>query len=274
VVNPEGIYADCTIGEGGHAEKILEALDPSGRLLGLDLDGEVLKIAKERLKRFRERVLLFKAEYSELKRIVRELSIKGFDGILFDLGISSLQLDEHQRGFSYRLDGPLDMRMDPSQPFSALDIVNKSSGEELNQILREYGEERWAKRISQAILKQREKKRIETSLELAQLVKKCLPSIRLAHKSLARVFQAFRIAVNDELNRLQRGIKEAIELLQQKGRICVLSYHSLEDRVVKEIFRQSISLRLITKKPIRPGSEEVIYNPRARSAKLRVAEKI
>jgi 16S rRNA (cytosine1402-N4)-methyltransferase len=292
-IKSEGIYVDATLGGAGHACRIAGLLDETGWLIGIDQDQTAINAARERLQSVRPRVALFKRNFSDLLPILKELGIDRIDGILFDLGVSSPQLDEEERGFSYKGDAPLDMRMDRSQPFSAKHLVNTASTEELAKILREYGEERWSKRIALFIEQRRREHTIETTGELTEIIKQAIPAG--ARKSgphpARRTFQALRIAVNDELGVLERTLDRAITVLKPGGRIGVISFHSLEDRIVKNALvnaakgcrcpkdfpvcqcGQVSQVTVITKKPLTPTKEELQDNPRARSAKLRVAER-
>jgi len=268
---PGKLILDATCGTGGHAEAILSL---GASLIGLDRDPEALKIARERLAKFGDRVRLLHANFRDLKAVLAEVSVTGVDGALFDLGVSSLQLDRPDRGFTFREDAPLDMRMDPSQSLTAAELVNRLPEGELARILWEYGEERYARRIARAIVRTRDKVPIRRTAELARLVARCYPPGRHRIHPATRTFQALRIAVNDELAALREGLLQAIELLRSGGVVCVLSFHSLEDRIAKHILREAAArgrLELLTRKPLRPKPEEVAKNPRARSAKLRAA---
>ena len=282
-----GIYVDGTVGLGGHAAAILAA-GPEARLIGIDRDPQALRYAAERLAQFGDRVTLVHGNYRDLTEILSNLGIDAIDGFLLDLGLSSLQLDAPERGFSFRADGPLDMRMDPTQETSAADLVNEASVEELARILRDYGEERFAGRIARAIANARP---IETTGALAEVVRRAIP--RRFHERridpATRTFQALRIAVNDELRNLQDGLAAGFAALSSGGVIVVISFHSLEDRIVKRFFRKLATPRyeslapgpplppqaeVLTKKPLRPSEEEIGENPRARSAKLRACRKL
>ena len=273
------VVIDCTIGEGGHAQFLLEAIAPDGRLIGIDRDEDALLAAKENLKRFAAPHTLIHDNFRNIRRIVAQLGIKEVNGILFDLGVSSFQLDTPERGFSIRLDARLDMRMDQYDNVSAFDLVNKLPLFEIKRILKEYGEERWADRIANAILKIRRKEPIGTTGQLRGIVLNAIPYKGRTGRidPATRTFQAFRIAVNRELEALEEAVKEAVPILKERGRICVISYHSLEDRIVKNQFKrfyQEGILTILTKKPVRAGDDEITRNPRARSAKLRAAEKM
>lgn len=284
------IVLDATLGEGGHSYKILERV--SLRLLiGIDWDPLAIEISKERLKKFQAVIKLINTGFQNIKSVLGQIQLESVDGVLFDLGISSHQVNDAQRGFSFKREGPLDMRMDLSKEKKAYDIVNNCPLEELEKIILCYGEERWAKKIARSICEDRP---ISTTTQLSQVIMDSIPSkfhSKRIHPA-TKTFQAIRIAVNDELENLQFGLKEAIHVLNARGRIVVISYHSLEDRIVKEVFK-SLSqdcicppdfpkcvcsfkkkIKIITKRPIVPRSEEIIRNPRARSAKIRAAEKI
>ena len=282
-----GIYVDGTVGLGGHAAAILAA-GPEARLIGIDRDPQALRYAAARLAQFGDRVRLVHGNYRDLAEILAGLGIEAIDGFLLDLGLSSLQLDAPERGFSFRADGPLDMRMDPTQKTSAADLVNAASVKELARILRDYGEERFAGRIARAIVAARP---IETTRALAEIVRRAIP--RRFHERridpATRTFQALRIAVNDELRNLQDGLAAGFAALRPGGVIVVISFHSLEDRIVKRFFRKLATPRyeslapgpplppqaeVLTKKPLRPSEEEIGENPRARSAKLRACRKL
>jgi 16S rRNA (cytosine1402-N4)-methyltransferase len=283
---------DCTLGAGGHAAGLLEAAGPDARLLGLDADPGALEVARERLARFDDRVVLVNANFAQLAEVAREHGFEQVDGVVMDLGISSMQLDSSERGFSFQRGARLDMRFDPKQPVSAADIVNDASEEELKRILYEYGEERNAPRIARAIVSRRASKRIETTEELAASIRRVVGPHRGGLNPLTRTFQALRIAVNRELEILRASLPQVMDVLANGGRMAVISFHSLEDRIVKEFTRlesaqcvcppglpvcvcgKQPTLRLVNRKPIIPSEEEIRRNPRARSAKLRVAEKI
>jgi len=276
-----GTYLDATVGMGGHAEAILEASAPAGRLLGLDRDAESLALARDRLRRFGERVRLVHGDFAMLGALAAAHGWADFDGILFDLGLSSFQLDDASRGFSFSREGPLDMRIDRGgRGETAADLLARLSEGEIARILKTYGEERWARRIARQIVSARRVRPITTTTALAGLVAAAVPRRawpRRIHVA-TRTFQALRIAVNDELGALARGLQAAIPLLAAGGRICIISFHSLEDRIAKETFRSLAAcdpprLRLLTRRPIVPTAEEIDANPRARSAKLRAAER-
>ena len=281
-----GVYIDCTLGGGGHSEAILENIYPHGFLIGIDQDIEAIETAKEELKSYIDKIKLVKGNFKNLEKILSELKIETVSGIIFDLGVSFHQLKEKERGFSFKEDSHLDMRMDLNQEFKADILINSYSEKDLTEIFEKYGEERFSKRIAHLITTERKKKTITTTKQLADLVIRSLPRTKKRHTwrihPATRVFQAIRIEVNQELKALEKGLNQAIRVLEDKGRICVISYHSLEDRIVKHLFKESeregreqknYGLKIVTKKPIRPSSEEVRDNPKARSAKLRVAEK-
>ena len=292
-IRPDGIYLDGTLGLGGHSHEIASRLT-SGRLIGIDRDETAIERAGRRLAPFADRVTLVHGNFSEAAAILDDLGIEGVDGMLFDLGVSSPQLDEAQRGFSYMNDAPLDMRMDASSPLTAREIINTWSEERLNRILWDYGEERYARRITGAILRARQEKPIETTLELVDIIKSAMPAAALREKQhpAKRTFQAVRIAVNDELGEVETMMDTAPDKLNKGGRLCVISFHSLEDRIVKNgiAARENgctcpreapictcgfvKTLKSVSRKPILPSAEEIAENPRARSAKLRVAERV
>ena len=282
-----GVYIDCTVGGGGHSKAILEKIYPHGLLIGIDQDIEAINAAKEELKTYLDKVTLIKGNFKNLEKILPDIKIKTVSGIIFDLGVSFHQLKEKERGFSFKEDSHLDMRMDLNQEFNAYILINSYSENDLVEIFEKYGEERFSKRIARLITIERKKERINTTKQLADLVIRSLPRTKKRHTwrihPATRIFQAIRIEVNQELKALEKGLNQAIRALEDKGRICVISYHSLEDRIVKHLFKEveregkgqkNYGLKIITKKPIRPSSEEIRENPKARSAKLRVAEKI
>jgi len=289
-----GIYLDATLGSGGHAFTILKDNPEIKALIALDWDGEAIKQARKHLQPFSHKTYIFQENFINMRIIVKKLGFKEVNGILLDLGVSSQQLEDHNRGFSFRLQGVLDMRMNRNLSTTAFDVVNTSSVSQLEQILINYGEERFASRIANAIVTERKKEPIADTLKLSQLITSSIPRKHHPRKihPATKTFQALRIAVNNELENLKRVIEEGIDLLSQKGRLCIISFHSIEDRIVKHQFRKlsrggSLSegdfplreikqgkVKIITKKPITPRPEEVIKNPRARSAKLRVVEKL
>ena len=292
-IRPDGIYVDGTLGGAGHSSQIAARLT-SGRLIGIDRDPVALKAAGERLAPFKERVTLVHSNFCELAAVLEELGILGVDGILLDLGVSSPQLDDGDRGFSYMVDAPLDMRMDNSDVLSAYTVVNSWSFEELKKILYEYGEERYAPAIASAICKRRETAPIQTTLELVDVIRSAMPASALREKQhpAKRSFQAIRIAVNDELNSVSKVMEAAIPKLNPGGRLAVITFHSLEDRIVKNAMAEAAKgctcppnfpvcvcgkkpqVKVLTRKPIISGDEELERNPRARSAKLRICEKV
>jgi 16S rRNA (cytosine1402-N4)-methyltransferase len=288
-----GVYVDATVGLGGHAAAILERSAPDGQLIGIDRDPSALRVAARRLQGFGRRVRLVRGDFAHLDRLLDEAGVEGIDGALFDLGVSSLQLDDPARGFSYRADAPLDMRMDPDQPTRAYHLVNGLEEEELAALIRRYGEERWARRIAAAIVRYRRRHgSVETTGQLAEIVRSAIPAAarRSGGHPARRTFQALRIAVNRELDALAAGLDRALLRLRPGGRIVVIAFHSLEDRIVKERFRQlsrpqargagaaspcpAAMLRVLTPRPVMPGEAEVTANPRARSARLRAAERM
>ena len=292
-IRPDGIYVDGTLGGAGHSSRIAAQLT-TGKLIGIDRDPVALTAAGERLAPFGDRVALVHSNFSEMDSALESLGITGVDGILLDLGVSSPQLDDGQRGFSYMADAPLDMRMNGEDSLDAKQIVNQWSYEELKRILYDYGEERFAPRIAAAICKRREEKEIETTLELVDIIRSAMPPSALREKQhpAKRSFQAIRIAVNDELGSVERVMKKAVPLLKPGGRLAVITFHSLEDRIVKNAMAEAAKgctcprefpvcvcgkkpqVKLITRKPIISGEEELERNPRARSAKLRICEKL
>jgi len=291
---PGNVIVDCTVGGGGHASALLPRIVPGGRLIGIDRDPRTLATARDRLAPFGDAVTLVHGNFGDLGVILAGLDLGGVDAVLFDLGVSSFQLDEPERGFTYRTDAPLDMRMDPGSPTSAAEIVNTWPAQELARILREFGEERWAGRIAAAIVRAREKAPLSTTGELAAVVKDAIPAAarRSGPHPARRTFQALRIAVNAELDALQQGLAAAIDALLPGGRVAVISFHSLEDRIVKRTFAELAAgcrcppelpecrcgrqarLRVLTRKPVTPTHDEVAANPRARSARLRAAERL
>lgn len=270
------VIVDCTIGEGGHAKKILENLGSSGILLGIDQDQDALVAARKRLASFGERVVLIWDNFTNLEKILREKGIEKIDGILFDLGISSLQLNRRDRGFSFLKEGPLDMRMNKTQKINASGLINKTSYKELQNIIYELGEKRWARRIARAIVRERGKGPVTTTTQLSRIIERAVPYRGRIHPA-TRAFQALRIKVNRELENLKEILPQAVDSLRKGGRICIVSYHSLEDRIVKNSFKEFARqgrIEILTKKPIISQEEEIRMNPRSRSAKLRVGERI
>ena len=292
-IRPDGIYVDGTLGRAGHSLEIVKRLT-TGRLIGIDRDETAIAAAQERLADYADRVTLVHSNFDRIGDILAELHIDGADGMLFDLGVSSPQLDDAERGFSYMHDAPLDMRMDRSAYLTAREVVNGWSYEELRRILFEYGEERYAPAIARRIVQTREQRPIETTLELVEVIKSAMPPAALREKQhpAKRSFQAIRIAVNGELDALPPMLEAATEHLNPGGRLAVISFHSLEDRIIKKTMQELATgctcppefpvcvcgkkpkLRLVSRKPIVSGEEELAHNPRARSAKLRVAEKV
>lgn len=269
-----GIYVDATLGLGGHAERVLGLIGTEGRLIGIDRDRAALAQAGQRLNN--GRVVLRQGRFSEIREILGEVGVDKVDGVLFDYGVSMLQLRDMGRGFSFLSEEPLDMRMDKGSGMTAEDIVNTWPERELEKIISEYGEERAARRISRAIVNHRTRQRIRTCAELARIVAGASRGRGRIHPA-TRTFQALRIAVNDELAEIKKGLGAAVDMLRQGGRLCAISYHSLEDRAVKQFLRnaaQEALLRIITPKPMRPSQPEMRSNPSARSAKLRGAERI
>ena len=292
-IKPDGIYVDGTLGGAGHSSRIA-ALLTTGRHIGIDRDPIALKVAGERLAPWADRVTLVHSNFCEIAKVLDDLNIEGVDGILLDLGVSSPQLDEAERGFSYMMDAPLDMRMNSEDSLSAHTVVNAWSYEELKRILYDYGEERYAPKIAAAICSRREQKPIETTLELVDIIRGAMPPAALREKQhpAKRSFQAIRIAVNDELGAVEKVMADAIPRLNPGGRLAVITFHSLEDRIVKNAMANAAKgctcppnfpvcvcgkkpqVKIITRKPIVSGDEELQRNPRARSATLRICEKI
>ena len=292
-VKPSGIYVDGTLGGGGHSYEICKRLDSEGRLIGIDQDAEALEAAQKRLGEFKDRITLVKSNYERTGEVLRELGIEKVDGIILDLGVSSYQLDNAERGFSYREDAPLDMRMDREQTMSAKEIVNGYSQEELFRVIREYGEERYAGSIARNICRQREKKVIETTFELVDIIRTSMPAKAKNGKGhpAKRTFQAIRMECNRELDVLGEALENMVDLLNDGGRLAIITFHSLEDRLVKTSFRRyenpcvcppdfpicvcgrKSKGKVITRKPRIPSAEETEKNTRAKSAKLRGFEK-
>ena len=292
-IKPDGIYVDGTLGGAGHSSQIAKRLT-TGRLIGIDRDPVALKAAGERLEPYKDNVTLVHSNFCEIAQVLAELNIDGVDGILLDLGVSSPQLDDAQRGFSYMADAPLDMRMNSGDSLNAEIIVNTWSQEELKRILYTYGEERYAPQIAAAICRRREEKPIKTTLELVDIIRSAMPTAALREKQhpAKRSFQAIRIAVNDELGSVEKVMEDAVKLLNSGGRLAVITFHSLEDRIVKTAMAAASKgctcppsfpvcvcgkkplVKLISRKPIVATEEELQVNPRSRSAKLRVCEKI
>ncbi|MBC2004038.1 16S rRNA (cytosine(1402)-N(4))-methyltransferase RsmH [Listeria booriae] len=292
-IKPDGVYVDCTLGGAGHSAYLLSQLSESGHLFAFDQDSKALAHAKERLSEYAGQVTFIKSNFRYIKEALLEVGVTDVDGILYDLGVSSPQLDERERGFSYHQDAPLDMRMDQDAPLTARDVVNDWPYEDLVRIFFRYGEEKFSKQVAREIERRREVAPIETTGELVDCIKAAIPAParRKGGHPAKRVFQAIRIAVNDELGAVEDSLKDAMELLKPGGRISVITFHSLEDRITKQIFTEQAKgpelppglpiipdeykpkMKLITRKPILPSEEELTENNRARSAKLRVVER-
>jgi len=292
-IKPGGIYVDCTLGGAGHSSEIAQRLDGTGLLIGLDQDPEALTAASERLYKYGARVKTVRSNFAEIAWALQSLNIESVDGILYDLGVSSYQLDNPSRGFSYMHDAPLDMRMNPQVGETAKDLVNSLPQSKLTEIIQDYGEERWAARIAEFIVEERQLSDICTTGRLVQIIKKAIPAgaRREGPHPAKRTFQALRIAVNRELEILKGALQEGIKHLKTGGRICVITFHSLEDRIVKEVFKEAAKscicppklpvcqcskqkeVKIITTRPLGPSEAELEDNPRARSAKLRIAER-
>lgn len=278
-LSPGKIIVDATIGTAGHAQAILERISPGGRLIGIDRDPESLAIASQRLNNFAGACEFIHSNFIDIDTVLEKLNIKKIDGILFDLGLSSFQLENPKRGFSFQYEGPLDMRLDRSSCISAYDLVNNLTQEEISRLLWNFGQERWHNRIARHLVREREKHPISTTQELKDIIAQAVPYGYRHYRihPATRSFQAIRIAVNRELETLEIAISKAVQMLNRKGRICVISFHSLEDRIAKlslRIFSTRGELRIITPKPLTPTEDEVRQNSSSRSAKLRVAEKI
>ena len=292
-IKKTGIYVDGTLGGGGHAAGICERLDEKGIFIGIDRDQDALTAAEKRLQEYPCTKIYVKSNYVEIRAILSELNIDKIDGAILDLGVSSFQLDNPARGFSYMNDAPLDMRMDADCRFSAYDVVNTYTADELIDIIRRYGEEKWASRIGHFIVNARKNKPVESTQELVSIIKAAIPAAarREGPHPAKRTFQAIRIEVNDEIKELERAVSAFCDVLADEGRLCVISFHSLEDRIVKDVFNdrassctcpkslpvcvcnQKADVKKITGKPVVSGDEELLHNPRARSAKLRVVER-
>ena len=292
-VRPDGIYVDATLGGGGHAFEVCRRLSGTGRLIGIDQDADAIEAAGRRLEGFGEKVTIIRSNYRDMKPELHKLGIDGVDGITLDLGVSSYQLDTADRGFSYRMDAPLDMRMDQRQKMTARDIINGYSEAELFRVIRDYGEDRFAKNIAKHIVAEREKKPIETTGQLNEIIRHAIPMKiqKTGGHPSKRTFQAIRIELNHELEVLRDSLDEMIDMLHPGGRICVITFHSLEDRIVKSAFRRNENPctcpshfpvcvcgkvskgKVITRKPILPSEEEMESNPRSKSAKLRIFER-
>lgn len=293
-INPDGIYVDCTLGGAGHSSLIASKLSSKGKLFSFDQDENALKAASEKLEQYGDRVTLIKANFKYITESLQQRGIEQVDGVLFDLGVSSPQLDDEDRGFSYRYDAPLDMRMDQEQSLTAEVIINTWPEEEIVKIIFQYGEEKFARKIGRKIVEYRSAKPIRTTGELAEIIKESIPAAarRTGPHPARRTFQAIRIAVNDELNVFKSALHDAIEILRPGGRVSVITFHSLEDRICKNVFTeyakgcicppdfpicscgQKPQVKIITRKPVIPTGEEIENNPRSRSAKLRIAEKV
>ncbi|WP_206460510.1 16S rRNA (cytosine(1402)-N(4))-methyltransferase RsmH [Anaerovorax sp. IOR16] len=292
-IKPDGVYVDGTLGGGGHASGICEKLNSKGILIGIDRDKDALRAAEENLRGYDCKKIFVQSNYSNIKNVLMEYDISSIDGALLDLGVSSFQLDNEERGFSYMKDASLDMRMNAEDSLTAETVVNTYSEEELANIIRQYGEERWASRISQFIVKNRKQAPITTTGQLVTIIKAAIPASarRDGPHPAKRTFQAIRIEVNDELGQLEKAVDTFLDVLANRGRLCIITFHSLEDRIVKERFNQRLNpctcpkefpmcvcgkktdMKKVSGKPIIPSEQELTLNPRARSAKLRVIEK-
>lgn len=291
-VKPDGIYVDGTLGGAGHASVVCSLLGEKGRFVGIDQDEDAIHASQERLEAYREKVTIVRSNYSDMVHVLHNLGIEKVEGITLDLGVSSFQLDTTERGFSYRFDAPLDMRMDNRQELSAMTVVNDYSEMELFRIIRDYGEDKFAKNIAKNIVRERQKEPIRTTKRLADIVSYSIPMKikKQGGHPAKRTFQAIRIEVNHELDVLERTIRDMIDLLNTGGRLCIITFHSLEDRIVKKAFRQAQNPcicppdfpvcvcgnvskgNIISRKPVLPSEEEIAQNPRAKSAKLRIFE--
>lgn len=292
-IKPDGVYVDCTMGGAGHSKEIVKKLSKDGLFIGFDQDKNAIATAKERLAEYSDRVKFVHSNFENIKEELEKIGVYKIDGVLADLGVSSHQLDEADRGFSYMQDAPLDMRMDIRKDFSAYNVVNEYTEDELAEIIKKYGEDNWAKRIAKFIVEAREENPIKTTGELVDIIKKAIPKkarIDGPHPA-KRTFQAIRIEVNNELGVITKMIKDSCSIMNTGGRICIITFHSLEDRIVKNEFKylsldcicppeipfcqcdKVSEVKVITRKPILPSKEEIEENPRSRSAKLRVAEK-
>ncbi|MDD7019291.1 MAG: 16S rRNA (cytosine(1402)-N(4))-methyltransferase RsmH [Hornefia butyriciproducens] len=293
-IRPDGIYVDGTLGGGGHSFHICERLSEQGMLIGIDRDRDALEAAEKRLREFSCRKYFVQSNYADIRTVLAEKGIEKIDGALLDIGVSSFQLDNAERGFSYMQDAPLDMRMNREDDLTAYDVVNSYDQDELTRIIREYGEERWASRIAAFIVRARAEKPVESTSELVELIKEAIPARarRSGPHPAKRTFQAIRIEVNDELGELSRAVDEYLDVMNPGGRLCIITFHSLEDRIVKQklqkradpctcppefpvcVCGKKADIRKVTRKPIVAEASELDLNPRARSAKLRVCEKI
>ena len=292
-IRPDGVYVDGTLGGGGHSEGICRRLGKQGMLIGIDRDRDALNAAEKRLSDYTCRKVFVQSNYSDIKDVLAELEIESIDGALLDLGVSSFQLDNPERAFSYMQEAPLDMRMSQDDDFTAYDVVNTYDADELKNVIHKYGEERWASRIADFVVKARKDKPIETTGKLVDIIKAAIPASarRDGPHPAKRTFQAIRIEVNDELGQLERAVDEFCDVLAPGGRLCIITFHSLEDRIVKDIINRRINpctcpkefpvcvcgkigdIKKKSNKPIAPTAAEIERNPRARSAKLRIAEK-
>lgn len=293
-IKEDGIYVDGTLGGAGHASVVCSYLTKAGHFIGIDQDNNALAVSKERLKDVEPKVTLVKSNFVSVASVLESLDIEKVDGMLIDLGVSSHQLDEAERGFSYMQDAPLDMRMNQDASYTAHELVNEMSEEDLYHVIKDYGEERWAKRIAKFIVDERQKKTIDTTYELVDIIKKAIPqgARKDGPHPAKRTFQAIRIAVNRELEIIEPTINDIVAKLNSGGRLCIITFHSLEDRIVKHAFKKLEDpctcskdlpicvcgkkplVKVITRKPILPSEEEIERNPRSRSAKLRIVEKI
>ena len=293
-IKPDGIYVDGTLGGAGHAREVCKRLGENGRFIGIDQDEEAIAVSTKRLEEFGEKVTIVKNNYVHMKQVLQAQGIDKVDGIVLDLGVPSYQLDNAERGFSYMEDAPLDMRMDREQPITAKDIVNRYPEAELVRIIKDYGEERYARNIARNILREREKKEIETTGQLVDIIRSSMPAKARNGKGhpAKRTFQAIRIECNQELEVLREALDDMIELLNEGGRLCIITFHSLEDRMVKNSFRKAEQPctcppdfpvcvcgkkskgKVVTRKPILPSEEEIKENSRSKSAKLRVFKKV
>jgi len=276
---PGQIIVDATIGGAGHSAEILQRIIPGGMLIGIDRDEETLRLASERLKPFEGSFKLVNKNFKYLKEVLKDIGVEKVNGIIFDLGISSIQMEAWQRGFSIKNDGPLDMRMDRNQALTAKDLVNRLSEMELSDTIRELGEERFHRRIAKRIVEERKKKEISTTAELTDVILRSIPYSRNKYKihPATRTFQALRIRVNDELGAISQALRESPDVLQRGARVCVISFHSLEDRIVKNRFKEFKTngvFNVLTKKPLTADENELVCNPRSRSAKLRAGERL
>lgn len=291
-IRENGVYADGTMGGGGHSREILKQLK-NGKLIGFDRDGDAISVCRERLSEFSDKVTFVNRNFNDVSDVLKELGVDGLDGAVLDLGVSSYQLDCEERGFSYNADAPLDMRMDQTAAFSAYHVINEYTAQQLTDIISAYGEDRWAKRIAEFIVKERETGPIQTTGQLVSVIKKAVPkgARQDGPHPAKRTFQAVRIEVNNELSGLSKAVEDFISALKPGGRLCIITFHSLEDRIVKEVYTRlakgctcpgdipvcicgkKSQGKVITRKPIAPGEAELADNPRARSAHLRIFEK-